>query len=85
MINLEIAKVNSQYLEEGATLSRNLLPYVSKVTDYRFLTEEMHFMASRFLASLTVHVKDSDEDVTQGFILFALHLKNSIRYYYYKL
>jgi hypothetical protein len=74
MINIEISLVNTIYMEEGATLSRTLMPYLNMVTDYRFLTEETHFIASRFLASLGTHIRDTDSAVGTGFILFALHL-----------
>lgn len=74
MISLEISKVNPNYMEEGATLSRTLLPYINQVTDYRFLTEETHFIANRFLASLVTHVRDTESSVAVGFVLFALYL-----------
>ena len=49
MISIEISLLHTTYMEEGATLSRTLLPYINRVTDFRFLTEETHFIASRFL------------------------------------
>ena len=74
MINLEISLVHQGYMEESATLSRTLLPYINKVTDYSFLGPESHFIAGRFLASLVTHVKDTHSVVECGLVLFALHL-----------
>jgi hypothetical protein len=74
MVNLEISLTNTNYMEEGGTLSRTLLPYINKVQDYRFLGDETHFIASRFLASLVTHVKDIETTVEPGFILFALNV-----------
>ena len=74
MVNIEISLVNSNYMEEGATLSRTLLPYLNEVTDYCFLTEETNFIASRFLASLVTHVRDTDSTIGVGFVLFAFQL-----------
>ena len=74
MLNLEISLVNQSYTEESATLSRTLLPFIDRVTDYRFLGPETSFIAGRFLASLIVHIKDTKSLVTVGFVNFALHL-----------
>jgi hypothetical protein len=74
MVNIEIAQANQLYMEEGGTLSRTLLPHLNLVTDYRFLQDEAHFICSRFLASLVTHVKDTEQAVGTGFILFALRL-----------
>jgi hypothetical protein len=40
MVNIEIAQANQIYMEEGATLSRTLMPHLDMITDYRFLQEE---------------------------------------------
>ena len=40
MINFEISRVNQNYMEEGATLARTLLPYLNQVTDYSFISED---------------------------------------------
>lgn len=61
-------------MEEGATLSRTLFPYLNKVTDYRFLGEETNFIANRFLNSLITHVKDTGTPVELGFVLYAINL-----------
>ena len=61
-------------MEEGATLARTLLPYLNRVTDYRFLTAEHHFITNRFLASLVTHISDTKLTIGVGFILFALEL-----------
>lgn len=74
MINIQISLTNQQYMEESATLSRTLFPYINKVTDYRFLGEECTFIANRFLNSLVTHVKDTDISVEVGFVKFALAL-----------
>jgi hypothetical protein len=59
MINLEISLVHQAYMEESGTLSRTLLPYVNKVTDYSFLGPECNFIAARFLSSLAMHITDT--------------------------
>jgi len=52
MLNFEISLASATYSEESATLARTLLPFVDRVTDYRFLGSEAGFIASRFLSSL---------------------------------
>ena len=59
MFNIEVSLVFPSYTEESGTLSRTLLPFIDKVTDYRFLGPETNFIAGRFLGSLIVHLKDS--------------------------
>jgi hypothetical protein len=61
-------------MEQGATLSRTLLPFIDQVNDYCFLEEEAHFICTRFLAALSVHIRDAELSVGTGFILFALRL-----------
>lgn len=74
MLNIEISLVSQSYSEESATLSRTLLPFITQVSDYRFLNPEANFIANRFLASLVVHLKDTETPVDPGFVHFALHL-----------
>ena len=74
MVNFEISLANQTYMEESATLSVTLLPYINKVTDFSFLVEETHFIAGRFLNSLVLHITDLNESVTFGFILFAMYM-----------
>ena len=71
---MEISLVNQSYTEESATLSRTLLPFIDQVTDYSFLGPESSFIASRFLASLILHIKDTQSQVSVGLVQFALHL-----------
>ena len=59
MLNIQVSLVFPTYTEESGTLSRTLLPFIDKVTDYRFLGPETNFIAGRFLGSLIVHIKDS--------------------------
>jgi hypothetical protein len=61
-------------MEESGTLSVTLLPYINKVTDFSFFVKDMHFIAGRFLASLTTHISDMKESVSCGFVLFALQI-----------
>ena len=75
MLNIEISLTHTTFMEEGATLARTLLPYLNRVTDYRFLVEETHFIATRFLDALAIHVRDTESAIGIGYILFALHLK----------
>jgi hypothetical protein len=49
MINFQISLTNEHFMEEGATLSRTLFPYLNKVCDYRFLGEDFKFIGNRFL------------------------------------
>jgi len=72
MLNIEVSLVFPIYTEESGTLSRTLLPFIDKVTDYRFLGPETSFIAGRFLGSLIVHLKDSQIPASIGFINFAL-------------
>jgi hypothetical protein len=74
LINIDIARYNQLYMEQGATLSRTLLPFIDQVTDYCFLAEEAHFICTRFLASLSTHIRDAELSVGTGFILFAIRL-----------
>ena len=74
MLNLEISLVSQSYTEESATLSRTLLPFIDRVTDYRFLRPETSFIVGRFLASLIFHIKYTKSLVTVGYVNFALHL-----------
>jgi len=78
MLNFEISLVFNAYMEEGATLSRTLLPYLVQVTDYRFLTEDCHFIATRFLNTLATHIKDTESTLGVGFIHFALLLNAKV-------
>lgn len=61
-------------MEEGATLSRTLLPHLNKVTDYAFLQPDSTFIMGRFLTSLITHVVDTQSTVESGFILFGIHI-----------
>lgn len=74
MLNFEVSLVHDSYMEEGATLARTLLPYLNKVTDYRFLSEEADFIGGRFLAALITHVRDTTTAVGAGFVLYGLKL-----------
>ena len=74
MLNLEISLTCPAYMEQSATLSVTLLPYISKVMDFSFLVEDTHFIAGRFLAALSTHLSDMRGTLTTGFVLFALHL-----------
>ena len=74
MLNIQVSLVFPSYTEESGTLSRTLLPFIDKVTDYRFLGPETSFIAGRFLGSLIVHLKDSQIPASIGFINFALQL-----------
>lgn len=74
MISIQISLVHRAYMEEGGTLARTLLPYINRVTDFTFLTQDTHFISGRFLNSLVIHVRDTKESIGVGFVLFALHL-----------
>ena len=74
MLNIEVSLVFPSYTEESATLSRTLLPFIDKVTDFRFIGPEAHFIAGRFLSSLIVHISDTKLSVSPGFVNFAVHL-----------
>ena len=74
MLNIQVSLVFPSYTEESATLSRTLLQFINRVIDYRFLTSETSFIASRFLGSLITHLKDTEIAASVGFINFALHL-----------
>jgi hypothetical protein len=74
LLNLQISLSNQQLHEEGVTLSRTLLPYLNKVTDYSFLVAETQFIMNRFLNSLVRHICDTRGRVGQGFMLFCLHV-----------
>lgn len=74
MLNLEIALLNNQYMDEGVTLSLMLLPFLQSITDYSFLMKETNFIMGRFLHALATHHKDSNEPLSVGFIHFALHI-----------
>ena len=74
MLNLEIALINHQNMDEGMTLSLMLLPLLHSLTDYSFLTKDTNFIMGRFLNALATHYKDSNEPLSPGFILFTLHL-----------
>lgn len=78
MLNLEIALLNPQYMDEGVTLSRMLLPFLHSLTDYSFLIKDTNFMMGRFLFALSTHYKDSGESLGPGFILFALHVNAKV-------
>ena len=73
MINFEISHVHQSYMDEGATLSRTLLPYLNQVTDFSFINEDLHFVVCRFLATLVIHLQDTKEPVHVGFAIFGLH------------
>ena len=60
------------------TLSLMLLPLLHSLTDYSFLTKDTNFIIGRFLHAHATHHKDSNEPLSPGFILFALHLKAKI-------
>ena len=74
MLNIEISLVHNNYMEEGATLARTLLPYLNQLRDYHFLTEKTNFIACRFLASLVRQINDTQITVGAGFVLYALKL-----------
>ena len=78
MLNIQVSLVFPSYTEESATLSRTLLPFINRVIDYRFLTPETSFIASRFLGSLITHLKDTEIAASVGFINFALHLNPQV-------
>lgn len=78
MLNLEIALLNAQYMDEGVTLSRMLLPFLHSINDYSFLTKDTNFLMGRFLFALATHYKDSGEPLSPGFILFALHVNAKV-------
>ena len=54
MLNIQVSLVFPTYTEESGTLSCTLLPFIDKVTDYRFLGPETNFISGRFLGSLIV-------------------------------
>ena len=58
MLNIEISLVSATYTEESATLARTLLPFIDRVTDYRFLGKDSSFIPNRFLSALALHIKD---------------------------
>ena len=55
---MEVSLTNHQLQEEGATLSRTLLPYLNMVMDYSFLGQESVFICTHFLIALIRHVCD---------------------------
>lgn len=62
-------------MDEGATLSTTLFPYLNKVCDYRFLDVEFKFIAHSFLTTLVTHVKDNKEvSFEAGFVLYGMSL-----------
>ena len=72
MLHIQICLVHSTFMDEGGLLARTLLPSIEKVTGFKFLMEEDHFIASRFLASLALHIRDTESKVGAGFVLFAM-------------
>lgn len=40
LINIQMELTNHKYTEEGHTLSKLLLPFIEKVEDYSFVTQE---------------------------------------------
>ena len=46
-------------MEEGNNLSQTLLPFLNKVTDYRFLNADSNYIITRFLNSLSKHIVDT--------------------------
>ena len=75
---MEVSLTNHQLQDEGATLSRTLLPYLNMVMDYSFLGQETVFICTRFLISLIRHVCDMRETVGPGFVLYGVHLNPSL-------
>ena len=49
LIHLEIALVYPQFIEASGTLSKTLIPYINRITDFKFLHKDSHFIFSRFL------------------------------------
>ena len=78
MLNIEISLVSATYTEESATLARTLLPFIDRVTDYRFLGQDSSFIANRFLSALALHIKDIQGTVSAGFVAFALHVNPTL-------
>lgn len=74
LLHLEIALVHPQFIEASGTLSRTLIPLVNRVTDFKFLHQDSHFIFGRFLASMILHHKDTNEPVGSGLALLALTL-----------
>ena len=74
MLHIQICLVYESFMDEGGLLSRTLLPSIEKVTDFKFLMEEDNFIASRFLVSLALHIKDTESNIGTGFVLFAMHI-----------
>jgi len=74
LLNIEISLVNDNFMEEGNTLSETLLPFLNQVSDYSFLTSKTHFIAQRFLNSLSRHLIDIKGKVESGFMLFAIKI-----------
>lgn len=72
ILNLEIGKVNTKFIEEGYILSLTLLPYLNQVWDYGFLGDDHSNLVNQYIASLILHIKDTKQEVQKGFMLFVI-------------
>ena len=78
LLHLEIAIVSPSIIEASATLSRTLLPYINKISDFNFISEDSYFIFGRFLSALVLHHKDTHEPMGSGLILLALELNPQV-------
>ena len=52
MLNVELGRVNTTFIEQGNTLSHTLLPYLNKLRDFSFIPGELDSLMTVFLSSL---------------------------------
>ena len=59
LLNIELGKENVSFIEQSHTLSYTLLPYLNKITDYSFISDEVTPVVIPLLSSLILHLKDT--------------------------
>jgi hypothetical protein len=71
-INFDIAKKIESFKDEGISLSKTLLPYLSKCSNYDFITQENNALAARLAQTLAQFFQDSELKITKGFASYCL-------------
>jgi len=74
LLHLEIALVHPSFIDASGTLSKTLIPLINRVSDFKFLSAESHFIFGRFLNAMLLHHKDTNEPLGAGLVLLALNL-----------
>lgn len=63
LLHLEISLTNPQLIDASGTLSETLIPLVNRVASFDFLPEDSRFIFGRFLNSMMLHHKDTNQPV----------------------